>query len=197
MPHTPRTFILLAILLVFLPACHATIRQPPAGASAYADIPSGDLRDNLADMARAHDQKVQLAFYVSLPWVGVDAPFRDFYTHMSEQQRDLGTQLRAWAKKHNIDLAFNFSDDTAGRAQKIMEARQEKVVRGDARPDFERDTLMQMSTDYEWQISLAQALLPKVHDEGLRAYLQKSLKIHEAGSAEITGLLKKFQASTK
>jgi hypothetical protein len=148
-------------------------------------------------MARAHDQKVQLAFYVSLPWVGVDAPFRDFYTHMSDQQRDLGTQLRALAKAHNIDLTFNFSDDTPGRAQKIMEARQEKVVRGDARPDFQRDTLMQMSTDYEWQISLAQALLPKVTDPALRAYLQKSLQVHEAGSAEITALLKKFTPTAK
>ena len=78
-------------------------------------------------------------------------------------------------------------------AQQILEARQEKLVRGDATPDFVRDTLMQMYDDYEWQISLIQALLPSVKDPQLKAYLQKSLQIHEAGSAQLNGLLKRYK----
>jgi hypothetical protein len=52
---------------------------------------------------------------------------------------------------------------------------------------------MQMYNDYEWQVAELQALLPKVKDPGLKGYVQKSLKVHEDGSAEILALLKRFK----
>ena len=194
----PTNFLLpcgIVCVLAGLTGCHGMYRQPPPETALLAGIPPEELRDVLAGMARSHDQKVELAFYVSLPWQGVDEPFKAFYPQMRSQQADLAKELRAWAAAHDLDMSFHFSDDTDGRAVKIMEARQEKVLRADNRTDFSRDALVQMYADYEFQISLVQALLPRVHDAGLKAYLEKSLQVHTQGSAEITGLLKKFKLS--
>jgi len=162
---------------------------------AIADIPAAELRSVLADLARAHEQKTQLAWYVSTPLRSIDAPFKPFYAKMGQQEKDLLASLQAWAKAHNVDLTYKASGDTTGRAQKIMEDRQEKLVRGDDKTNFERDNLMQMYSDYEWQVAEVQALLPKIKDPALKTYLEKSLKIHEDGSAEILGLLKKYKFS--
>ena len=175
--------------------CQAVPREPGAGAGAYADIPPAELREVLAGLARSHEQKMQLAFYVALPWTGVDEPFKDFYAHMSEVQGDLDKELHAWAKGHNMDLAFHFSEEVEDKAREMMEGRQQKVIMGDNRTDLTRDTLIQMYMDYEWQISVVQTLLPKVREPGLKAYLERSLKAHVEGGAEIARLLKKYKWS--
>jgi hypothetical protein len=155
---------------------------------------SDDLRGTLAAMARAHEQKTMLAFYEALPWQRTAEPFHAFYATMGTTQGELLKDLQAWAGKNQVELKFAYTDDIAGRALKVMEARQEKLVRGDAKPDFTRDTLMQMYQDYEWHISQIQVMLPTVTDPELRAYLEKSLKVHEAGSNQLLDLLKKFKA---
>ncbi len=178
-----------------LAACQTA--PPPTTGKAVtndvADFAPADLRDTLAGLARAHQQKVQLAFYVSTPLRTIDAPFKPFYANMGKQQADLLKMITTWAKEHKIDLTFHYSPDIAGAALTIMEARQEKLVRGDSKEDFQRDMLMQMYNDYEWQISQLQALLPKVKDAGLKAYVQKSLQVHEAGSAETVALMKRYK----
>lgn len=184
-------------VLTVLAACQGVRRQPAGGPAAptptLADIPPAELRDVLAELANAHDQKVQLAFYISLPWKGVDVPFKDFYPKMSAQQGELAKELRAWAQDHHIDLTYHHGTDTMARAEKIMEDRQGRVIQSDNRTDLERDTLIQMYTDYEFRVSVLQALLPLVRDPGLKAYMVKSLKVHEEGSAQITELLKRFK----
>lgn len=154
---------------------------------------SDDLRGTLAAMARAHEQKTMLAFYEALPWQRTPEPFHAFYGTMGTTQGELLKDLQAWAKNKNVELKFAHSDDIAGRALKVMEARQEKLIRSDAKPDFTRDTLMQMYQDYEWHISQIQVILPAVTDPELKAYLEKSLKVHEAGSNQLIDLLKKFK----
>ncbi|HVT83443.1 MAG TPA: hypothetical protein VHM90_22570 [Phycisphaerae bacterium] len=180
------------VLPILLGGC----QQPVKPAGAIGD--DRDLRDTLAAMARAHDQKTQLAFYEALPWQRTAEPFHDFFVKMGKSQRELHDQLQTWAKTADqgkpIVLKYSYGDDTPGRAQKIIEARQEKLIRGDSKPDFTRDALMQMYEDYEWQISLIQALLPRVTDSQLRAYLEKSLKVHQEGSDELIGLLRRFKA---
>jgi hypothetical protein len=151
------------------------------------------LRNILADMARSHDQKTQLAFYESMPWRRASEPYHSFYVNMGKQQRELLNDLRGWADGRHVDLTFHFTPGAEGKARQILEARQEKLVRGDANPDFVRDTLMQMYDDYEWQISLIQALLPSAHDPNLKAYLQKSLQVHEDGSKQLVSLLQRFR----
>jgi hypothetical protein len=186
------------VMLGGIAGCHGN-PSPSAGmasatqAEALAQIPDSELRDVLAGMARAHGQKIQLAWWASTPLRPVDGAFRPFFEKMGTEQKGLLADVQAWAKEHRMDLAYQFSPDTAGRALKIMEDRQEKLVRGDGKEDFQRDILMQMYNDYEWQISQIQALLPKVTDAGLRAYLEKSLKVHEEGSAEAMGLLKRYR----
>jgi hypothetical protein len=164
----------------------------PAG---VATISADELRAVLADLARAHQQKVMLATWVGAPFIGppTHAAIKPFYLDMGKQHGALLAELREWAKGRGIDLTYRYTPDTPGRAYKIMEDRQEKMVRGDKLEDFDRDMLMQMYTDYEWQISTLQALLPQVKDPGLRAYVEKSLRVHEAGSGAIVNLLKRFR----
>ena len=190
MHHFKRAILLPCLALA---CCQQIPKQPATTSIATTTAANAELRDLLAGMARSHDDKTQLAFYEALPWNNTGEPFHAFYTEMGKKHAELLKELQAYAKGAGIDLKFSYSNDTAGRAQKIMEARQEKLVRGDTKADFGRDTLMQMYTDYEWQISLIQALLPTVTDPALKAYLQKSLKVHEDGSNQLNGLLKKFQ----
>lgn len=192
------------LIAIVLPGCQSAKAPsaPPVAAStaasqpaAVAEVPAEELRSVLSDLARAHEQKLQLAAWVAMPFVGppVAVPIKPFYKQMGERQKDLLTQLQAVARSRHIDLTYHPSTDINGRALAIMEKRQEKLVRSDGAPDFDRDMLMQMYSDYEWQICLLQALLPTVKDPALRAYVEASLKVHEDGSAEIVGFLKKFK----
>lgn len=197
----PRSLAGCCLLLVALVGaaavggCQLTPRQPGPEAAAYATIPPAELRDVLAGLARSHEQKMQLVFFLSLPWGGVDPAFRDLFNKMGPVQRDLNSELRTWSRAHHIDLTFKFDDDVLSKAQETMEDRQQAVIMADNRIDLTRDTLIQMWADYEWQVSVLQNLLPKVREPALKAYVQKSLKAHEAGSAELTKLLKRFKAS--
>ncbi len=197
MPQPLRLSTLLgAYILLFVVGCCPPIpRQPGPGAAAFADINPTELRAVLSGLARSHEQKMQLVFYVSLPWTGVDPPCRAFYSNMGTVQDTLDREIRAWAKAHDIDLTFRFSDDLLGAAQDAMETRQKNVIFSDNRTDLTRDTLVQMYADYEWQISILQTLLPKVREPELRAYVEHSLKAHLEGSAEIVSLLKRFKGS--
>jgi hypothetical protein len=169
--------------------------RPATRPSGLADLPAEELRSVLSDLARAHEQKLQLSGWVAMPFVGppVNAAFKPFYKQMGEKQGALLKQLQGIAKEHGIDLTYRPGTDVDGRAMTIMEKRQEKVVRGDGAADFDRDMLMQMYNDYEWQVCVLQALLPNVKDAVLKAYVEASLKVHEAGSAEVVGYLKKFK----
>jgi len=198
-------FFTLATALAWVSCHHSTPSPPPefplqmastGPGNAIADLPFDELRSVLADLARAHDQKAQLAWYVNTPILrSVNPAIKPFYQNMGKVHKELYGEITAWAKAHNIDLTYRFSNDTAGRAQKMMEDRQEKLVRGDDKQDFERDNLMQMYNDYEWQLAEIRALLPHVRDPALKAYLEKSLKAHESGSGEIVALLKRFKFS--
>jgi hypothetical protein len=180
-------------LLAVLTACQ-TAPKPSAGKSSpYADLPPAELRDVLAELANAHGQKLQLATFLNLPFMGVDEPFKDFFSKMESQQRELNVQLRAWADARHLDLTFHYGTDSMGQAVKIMESRQGSALQTINRVDRERQALIQMYTDYEYRVSLLQALLPSVRDPALKAYVGKSLKIHEDGSALLVELLRRFK----
>jgi hypothetical protein len=49
--------------------------------------------------------------------------------------------------------------------------------------------------DYEFQICVVEALLPKVTDPELRRYLEHSLKVHGEGSKELREVLKRYKLS--
>ncbi len=190
-----------ALLLFAAPMLFSCRNVPPPSATdvadPYADISLADLQSTLAGLSRAHDQKTQLAFYAGLPtysWKGVHPPFEDFYKNMGTEQARLLAEIQSWAKTSRLDLTYHFAPGIDGQAEKIIEARQEKLVRGDSSADFTRDTLMQMYTDYEWQISQIQALLPHVKDPALKAYLIDSLKVHQDGDAQLVSLLQRFKS---
>jgi hypothetical protein len=194
-----RSRIMLSLLILvgtaLTTACQTQPRVPGPGASAFADISPMELRDTLAAMARAHEQKMQLVFYLTLPWVNVEPVVRPVFTNMGTVQADLDKELHDWADTHDIDLFFRFTDDIAGQAQKKMEDEQQQIVTSDGRADLTRDALIQMSMDYQWQVAVLQTLIPKVRDPQLLLYLQKSLKVHQDGSAELRSMLQRFKIS--
>jgi hypothetical protein len=186
---------LLLVAATFTTGCQTVPRTPGPEAGAYSDISPTELRDILAGLSRSHGQKTQLVFYLTLPWVSVEPVVRPIFTNMGTVQADLDKQLQDWADSHKIDLFFRFTEDIAGQAQKKLEDEQGKIVTGDGRADLTRDALMQMYMDYQWQISVLQTLMPKVRDPQLRIYLQKSLKVHQDGGAEIRKMLQRFKIS--
>jgi hypothetical protein len=167
--------------------------QRADSAAAAGTLSSQDLRDVLADMANSHNDKVKLSWWVSTPLRPVDPPFRPFFENMGKQNKELLQELQDWARQHRVDLTYHLSNDLDGRAQKIMEDRQEKLVRSDDKIKFQHDILMQMYTDYDWKSSQIQALLPSVKDPALRSYLEKSAKMYSDGSAQILSLVHRYK----
>lgn len=181
-----------------LGACNSVARGPatmPAAAGTLSELSPSDLRDLLADFGNAHHDKVQLAWWASTPLRPVDATFKPFFSEMGQRNKELLAELEAYAKARGFDLTYRYSNDLYGKAQKLMEDRQEKQIRGDDRSEFQRDILMQMYTDYEWRISQLKTFLPLVHDGALKAYVEKSLAMYEAGDREIVALLKHYKYS--
>ena len=177
------------------PAAVATTTQSAAAtASAWATgISATDLRDILADLAKAHADKIRLSGWAGTPFLPVNGAFKPFFQNMSKQNKELDAELKEWAKEHHVNLTYHYSDDVEGRALKMMEDRQEKGIRGDQQQDFERDILMEMSNDYEWHLCQVKALVPLVRDAKLKGYLEKCAVMFEGGSWERRGLLRRYR----
>ncbi len=185
---------LLVIVSTLLTAsCQTMWRVPISESSAYSSLSRVELRDTLAALARAHEQKMQLVFYLTLPWISVEPVVRPVFTNMGTVQSQLDKELQDWADEHRIDLSFRFTNDIAGQAQKELEDQQQQVVMGDGRGDLTRDALMQMYMDYQWQAAVLQTLMPKIRDPKLLLYVRHSLKVHQDGGAELRGMLQRFK----
>lgn len=163
----------------------------PAGSSGAIDA---QVHEALTMLNRGHTQKMELAFYATTPLLrNIHPEAKAFFSRLSDVHGDLQRQLKKWAAKHKVDLTFRRGDDFAARAQKVMEDRQEKVIRSDSNADFQRDILMNMQIDHDWESSLISVILPMVQDGELRSYLQNSLRAHESAAREIRGLLEKYK----
>jgi hypothetical protein len=183
------------ITTLFSAGCQSAPRAAGTQVVGYADMNPEDLRFILAALGRSHKQKLQLVFYTNLPLMGVETPAKPVFATMDKAQGELDKELTAWAKKHDLDLKFDFPPDVQSQAAKKMEGRQESVMLGDGKADRTRDSLMNMYMDYEFQICILQTLLPKVSDPDLRQYLEHSLKVHEDGSKELRDVLKRYKLS--
>jgi hypothetical protein len=177
------------------PALSSVPAPPPSPApnGRISDLSAHDLQGVLAYLDKNHHDRMKLAFWVSTPLRSVDLAFKTFYKERGAAEKELANELESWAKSHQIDITYHYAPTTFGQAQKIMEDRQEKVVRGDGKDDFNRDMLVDELQDYEFGISLVTAVLPSVHDPALLAYLQKSLHSQEAASQQIKMLFKQFK----
>lgn len=182
-------YVLLLLTLLVVPACQMAPR-PPATAPGDAQAV---LREVLPELAKAHRDKTQLAFYATSIFRRVDPPVKQFAQQMGQEQQQLLDELQVWSKAHQIDLKFRFSDDVFGAARKAMEKEQGDMIQADNNVDFQRDMLVLMYTDYSWQYQLVSALLPTVQDPQLKRYLQKSQHVHEAGTKQIRQLLGKYK----
>jgi hypothetical protein len=179
-----------------LAACASTSKVPQAHPAGAQEPVSQEVRDALAILNRGHSQKMQLAFYATSPLLrNISPQAKPFFVRMGEVHEDLQRQLKKWASAHKVHLTFHYSNDLAGRAQKLMEDRQEKVIRSDSNEEFQRDILINMQMDHDWESSLISATLPMVQDRELRGYLENSLRAHESAAKEIRGLLEKYRFS--
>jgi len=154
---------------------------------------STELRDILASLANSHNDKIKLALWTSTPFRPVDAPFRPFFANMGTQNKQLLAELQDWAKQNNVDLTYRPPPGLAGVAEKIMNERQEKLVRGDDKAAFQHHILVQMYIDYENNLSLCQATLPTVNDSALKTYVEKAIQMYSDGSAEILAFLARYK----
>ncbi len=153
----------------------------------------GELRDQLAELLKGHDDKVELAWYVSMPLHTVDPAIHDFFKRLSQDQKRLRDELNAWAKQNHLNLKFKFSDDLAGKARKAMEDAQGDVLQKDNNADFQRDVLVMMDVDFAQQKALANVLLKVAPDDALRAYLNDSIKTHDAETHAVRDLLQRYK----
>lgn len=184
-----RTRVLLSTVLSFLlVTCHS--ETPPAPAAESPHSPA--VREALAELAKGHSEKIQLAWYARA-FRRTDPAVAAFLADMGVQQRRLAADLMAWARHTNADIRFAHTTDLSGEARRIMEAAQSRAVRNDSHEEFQRDILMLMWTDYAWQRSLIQATLKRTADPALRAYLTRSLAVHDAGVTRLRALLARYR----
>jgi hypothetical protein len=189
-------FVILAIIGSFLTGCQFGRTHPPTAAPAAPQatgISDADLRDILADLGKAHGEKIRLSDWAGSMFLPVEPAFKAFFQNMSRQNKELDGELKAWAKQHHVDLKYHYTNDVPGRALKMMEDRQEKMIRADDPQNRARDLLMQMYNDYEWNLCQVSELLPLVRDPQLQDYLEKSQKMFQDGSVEIVGLLRHYK----
>jgi len=151
--------------------------------------PDAALSAVLPELAKGHSDKGKLATYATSLLRHLDAPVEKFATDMGTEHRRLLGELQGWAKAHGYDLAFHYATDATGRARQSQEKEQGDQLLFDGGADFQRDMLVLMYNDYDWQLNLIDATLPAVHDPALKAYLEDSKKIHKAGLAQIRALL--------
>src|SRR4051812_20290531 len=124
-----KRYLILAVSL-FVGGCAIappaqTIVTPPGAISTLSDA---DLREVLADFANAHQDKIELAFWVSTPLRSIDPQFKSFFDRMGRENKALNAELTGWAKSHNVNLGYSYGKDFYSQAQKLMEFRQEKEI---------------------------------------------------------------------
>ena len=187
-----RFFLALLISLILL-SCQRTVISQPNLIVPPSTLSASELRDILATLANSHNDKIKLALWVSTPLRPVDAPFRPFFANMGKHNKQLFAELQTWAKQHKVDLTYRPPPGIAGVAEKMMNARQEKLVRSDDKLSFQHHILMQMYIDYETNLSLCKALLPTITDSVLKSYVERAAEMYSAGSDEILALLARYK----
>jgi hypothetical protein len=191
--------IVAATLLAGCQSSAKTQAVDPSPAAPAADtvpqttLSPSDLRTVLAELDKGHHDKMKLAWYVQSPFKSINPAFMPFYHDMGVQQKELADELESWAKAHKIDLTYHYSDSPLGKAQKIMEDGSAKQARSDDTEDFERDMLINMRQDHQWNISVIEAVQPQIQDAALKAYLEKNLHVQEDSLVAINALLKKYK----
>lgn len=152
-----------------------------------------DTRDMLADLAKGHQDKIQLAWYATSIFRTLQPPVKEFAIHMGKEHKDLYERLKKWADKHAVSIKFSFGDDLYGKARKDMEKKQGDELQATKGGDFQHYFLMLMAVDYLSQEGFIKALLTVSPDPELAGYLQDSLKAHEQDRAQINQFLKQYK----
>ncbi len=196
-PVTRRRHMQVRYLTMLCVACLANV---PAGcARQQPTIPlmdpaqtAAEIRKILPQLEKGHSDKLQLAWYIS--WFrSVNSPIAHFSQSMARHEGALQKQLQAWAHRHGVSLAYHYGHGVAGQAQKAMDHEQGNIVRSDSNAAFQRDFLVLMFTDYDWQEHLAAALIPyaKNHPQ-LERYLHAAVAYHKRGVKQLRFLLSKY-----
>ncbi len=187
-----RGIMVLTICATALAGAGCDCRPTSMGRGGVATAPAGVPREDLAELAQGHSDKIRFAWYAST-LRHTAPPVQVFVNRMAADQKRLLAELTAWAKKKDVHLAHAYPNNVAGRAQRLMDQSQENIITSDTAADFQRDLLIQMWQDYDWQRSLAQALLATTTDPELKAYLEDSVHTHTAGIKQIRELLARYK----
>lgn len=183
------TAIALSIGSAFV-GCHSTARSPATQPGASDEL----WQAVLPELAKGHSDKIQLAWYAGSFLRHLDPPVKEFTARMGSEQKRLEQRLEALARARHISLKFHYAADVTGRAREAMEKADGDALQADGNADFQRDMLMFMYADYDWQRHLIAALIPQAgNDSDLKSYLEESLAAHEAHFKEIQRLLQRYK----
>jgi len=184
---------LLLLVTLGLAACQAG-PQPSTGPAATQTAIDLLTRAALAELAKGHSDKMQLGWYASSPFRHVDPAIKQFAQDMRTTQDDLHHKLKTWADAHRIDLAIHYNPaDPRDIARQAMEKQQGDSLQADSNIDFQRDVIILMYMYYQNQLSLIQALIPRIHDPELKAYLEQSQRVHTAALKSLRDLLGRYK----
>lgn len=199
LPRSFRLLLLCGVLggMMAGGGCCRTMKSANAVAepAAKANQTEQTFRQNLPELAKGHQDKIDLAWYAQSPLMGyIDPDVAEFTKQMSTEHKALQKRLEAWAKAHKYDLKFQYGDDAVGQARAAIEKDDGKIIRGLNHTDFQRLLLVLMFADYDWQKHLVQALIPLAQgDPELKGYLEQSYQVHTEHLAKIQTLLARYQ----
>ncbi len=199
-----KQFLILCILAAAVCGCESAPKMAENAASSQkqtvtladenkSHVIDPSVRDMLAELEKGHSDKIQLAWFASLPFKKLTPDVKEFAAQMGKDHKALRERLNAWAKKNDVSLKFSFGNDLFGKARKDLEKSQGNEVEVDGGDDFQRDFLILMSVDYLTQRSYIRTLLKQTVDPELTAYLNDSLAIHERDRAAIRTFLKHYK----
>ena len=168
-------------------ACHHAAPLAPGAAD------PNDPRTIIPDLAKAHKDKIDFAWYVNSLLRSPDPAIKAFAKTMDTDHKRLLARLTEWAKKADVIIAYAYAPGLQGTSLKSMEKMQGDLLQSDDNPTFQRDYLILTWTDLDWQRNLLAAALLQTKDPDLKAYLQDSLDTQTKEREACRSLLAKFK----
>jgi hypothetical protein len=147
----------------------------------------------LPELARGHDDKIKLGWYMTSFLRKVDPAVDTFGHTLMTENRELLDQLKKAAKNDHVSIEFKYGTSPADDARKLDEAAQQRVIRADDNADFQRDVLLLMYMDHQWELAIAQTIAKTQVPPDIKAYLDREITSRQSRIAEIRALLARYK----
>lgn len=182
----------LSAFTLLIAACAPT--RPAASTSRSVEEPAElyPLRELLPELAKGHSDKINLAFYMTSFLRKVDPAVADFANTMSRENHELQDELKKVAKAHDVSLRMVNHKTPAELARQRVEEFHSSVIQADDNTTFQRDILILMYMDHQWERAVIAQLLSTSNSPDVVAYLRHALESRQSRIAEIRALLARY-----